>query len=215
MAYFPMFVEISNKKCLIVGGGKIALHKAQVMSDFGAIVYVIAPKIINEIKAMTDVTCYETKIQLQDIENYDIVIAATDDKTLDHSISAFCKEKKIPVNAVDNIEDCSFIFPAYIKQKDVIAAFSSGGKCPVISQYLKEEMQKNMPCYIGDIANCIGNIREDVKARACTEQRKEIYKTILETGIEMQGVPDKTEIEDIIERTIDNATIKQPSKNIY
>lgn len=94
MAYFPMFVEISNKKCLIVGGGKIALHKAQVMSDFGAIVYVIAPKIINEIKAMTDVTCYEATIRLQDIESYDIVIAATDDKTLDHSISVFCKEKK-------------------------------------------------------------------------------------------------------------------------
>ncbi len=208
MAYFPMFIEINQKKCLIVGGGKVALRKAQVMSDFGAAVYVIAPIIIQEIKALADVTYYEIEIQLQDIKDYDIVIAATDDKILDHSISVFCKEKKIPINSVDNIEDCSFIFPAYIKQKDVVAAFSSGGKSPVISQYLKEEMQKNMPCFIGDIADCIGNIRGDVKTRACIELRKDIYKNILETGIKLHCVPDMTEIEDIIERTINNATIK-------
>lgn len=216
MAYFPMFVDISQKKCLIVGGGKVALRKAKAMSYFDAAVYVIAANIIQEIKDIKAITWYEKEIQLEDIDSYDIVIAATDNKMLNHSIYTVCKEKKIPINSVDNIENCTFIFPAYIKQKDVVAAFSSGGKCPVVSQYLKEEMEKIMPCCIGDIAGYIGDIREDIKNRAITEPiKKEIYREILELCIKTDGVPQKAVAEEIIERKINNAATKQQGKNIY
>lgn len=216
MAYFPMFVEINRKKCLIAGGGRVALRKAKVMSGFGAEVYVVAPEIIQQIRDMDSVTCYETQIQLEYIADYDIVIAATDNKTLNHDIYTVCMEKKIPVNTVDDIENCSFIFPAYIRQKDVVAAFSSGGKCPVVSQYLKEEMEKSMPCCIGDIAGYIGTVRENIKGMEIPEPiKKEIYKEILKLGIETNSVPQKAAAEYIIERKINNATTKQQGKIIY
>lgn len=219
MSYFPMFVDISQKKCLIAGGGSVALRKAEAMSSFDAAVYVIAPNIIQEIKDMKTVTWYEKEIQLEDIRNYDIVIIATNDSTLNHSISKLCKEKKIPVNSVDNTQDCSFIFPAYIKKGDVVAAFSSGGQCPVVAQYLKEEMEKIMPCHIGEISKYIGSIRENIKNCDITGTvKKEIYKEILEYCIEIDGVPQKAAVEniqDIIERKIHNATTEQSSKDIY
>lgn len=203
MAYFPMFIDISQKKCLIVGGGKVALRKASVMSSFGAVVYVVAPKIIKEIKDIENIKCYEMEIQLEDIGKYDIVIAATDNKTLNHNIFTVCNEKKIPINSVDNIDNCSFIFPSYIKQKDVITAFSSGGKCPVVSQYLKEEMEKIIPCCIGDITEYIGSIREEIKKLDVTKSvKKEIYKDILDLGIKVNGIPPKMEVDNIIENNL-------------
>lgn len=208
MAYFPMFVDVGKKKCLIVGGGEVALRKAKAMLSFDAVVYVLAPTIIKEIKDIQSITCYETEVQLEDVENYDIVITATDDEVLNHSISTLCKEKKIPINSVDNIKDCSFIFPAYIIQNDVVAAFSSGGKCPVVSQYLKQEMGKIIPHCIGDINKYMGDIREDIKNRTDTESvRKKIYREILELGIQMQGVPESRAVENIIEKNIDSTTV--------
>ncbi len=203
MSYFPMFVDISQKKCLIAGGGSVALRKAEAMSSFDATVYVIAPNIIKEIKDMETVTWYEKEIQLEDIQNYDIVIIATNDKVLNHSISKLCKEKNIPVNSVDNTKDCSFIFPAYIKKGDVVAAFSSGGQCPVVAQYLKEEMEKIMPCRIGEISKYIGSIRENIKnCGIAGNVKKEIYKEILKYCLEIDDIPQKAaeDIEDIIER---------------
>jgi len=205
MAYFPAFIEIENKKCLIAGGGKVALRKARVLCDFGADVCVMAPDIMQEIKEIEAVACCETEASIEDIEGYDIVIAATGNSVLDHNIAMECKKKRILVNSAGNASDCSFIFPAYTRQKDVVAAFSSGGQSPVVAQYLKEEMEKAMPGCIGDIACCIGNIRKYIKKMACTwHVKKEIYNEILKRGIKEQKVPCRQEIEDIIDSFINN-----------
>ena len=67
----------------------------------------------------------------------EMVIDATDDNALNHEIAEYCKAKDSMVNAVDQKADCSFIFPSYIKEKNLVAAFSSGGNSPVLTQYLK------------------------------------------------------------------------------
>ncbi len=72
----------------------------------------------------------------KDFNEADFVIAATDDQKTNHEISHM-QRKKIPVNAVDQKEDCGFIFPSYVKEGEVVAAFSSGGQSPLITQYLK------------------------------------------------------------------------------
>ena len=136
MAYFPLFINIKNKPCLVAGGGKVAMRKARVLLDFGAQVFVIAPVIEKGIKRMKEITVMEREFLLEDIDDKTLVVAATDDAAENHRIAELCKERGILVNAVDRIEDCSFIFPAYVKQKDVVAAFSSSGKSPVLTQYL-------------------------------------------------------------------------------
>lgn len=196
MAYFPMFVELENKKCLIVGGGKVALRKVMVLQDFGAIIEVVAEDICGEIKEIcsqnTHITYRENAFLENDLDEIFLVVAATDDTVLNHEISVSCKKRGIYVNAVDQTEDCGFIFPSYIRQGNVVGAFSSGGQSPVITQYLKNAGKEYLTPFIGELADFLGSIRSEVKMQVLEEEkRKEIYRGLLQQALATAKIPER------------------------
>ena len=194
MAYFPMFVQLKKKKCLVIGGGKIALRKIEVLKDFEADITVIAPEMITQIRQIDQICRIFRTFMEKDFNEADFVIAATDDQKTNHEISQICRRKKIPVNAVDQKEDCSFIFPSYVKEGEVVAAFSSGGQSPLITQYLKE---------IGQLAQILGSLRKLAKSCIATEQeRKAFYKELLQIGLEDIDSLEEQRINEIIQKYI-------------
>lgn len=200
MAYFPMFIELKDRCCLVAGGGRIALRKVEVLRDFGAKITVTAPSILPEIMEMKDIVCLKKNFEKSDLEGLELVVAATDDQEENHRISLACREKKIWVNAVDQKEDCSFIFPAYLKEGEVVAAFSSGGQSPVIAQYLKAQMRPYMTSLLGELAEALGDLREELRNLNLESVRKSIYQEILENGLEKGAVLSKEEINEIFEK---------------
>ncbi|MGN1267085.1 MAG: bifunctional precorrin-2 dehydrogenase/sirohydrochlorin ferrochelatase [Dorea sp.] len=201
MSYFPMFVEIKNCPCLVVGGGAVAFRKIEVLREFGAKVTVVSPEIMQSIKEMEDIFCKERAFQLSDIHNMKLVVATTGDKALNHMIAEACKEQKIPVNIVDQIEDCSFIFPSYLKQGEVVAAFGSGGQSPVITQYLKEQARPFMTKDLGELAESMGAIRQIVKETVPFEKRRECYQEILDLWVDENKVPSQEEMARILTKS--------------
>lgn len=200
MSYFPMFIDLKGKECLVVGGGAIAFRKIQVLGEFGATVTVVAPEMISEIDTMNEIRVLKREFQMEDIKEKDLVVAATPNKKLNHRISKECREKKIPINAVDQQEDCTFIFPSYIKQGEVIGAFSSSGQSPVITQYLKEAFRPVLNEYVAELAQCLGGIREEVKQRIQPEsKRKTFYENILNQSLEEGHFPEHEKLEQIID----------------
>ena len=184
MAYFPMFVQLKNKKCLVIGGGRIALRKIEVLKDFEADVTVIAPEMIPQIRQIDKIRRIFRTFMEEDFKEAELVVAATNDSKVNSEISKICMQKKIPVNAVDQKEDCSFIFPSYVKEGEVVAAFSSGGQSPMITQYLKEKIKPNLTEELGQIAQILGSLRAFAKSCIATEQqRKEFYKELLQIGL--------------------------------
>ena len=123
MAYFPMFVQLKNKKCLVIGGGRIALRKIEVLKDFEADVTVIAPEMIPQIRQIDKIRRIFRTFMEEDFKEAELVVAATNDQKVNSEISKICMQRKIPVNAVDQKEDCSFIFPSYVKEGEVVDAF--------------------------------------------------------------------------------------------
>ncbi len=205
MAYFPMFLDINGADCLIVGGGQVALRKVKVLKDFGARLFVVAPVICNDIRLMSqelkDVFVFERQAVDEDFCNKILVVAATDDKEINHRISRKAKELNIPVNAVDQTEDCTFIFPSYHREKNVVAAYSSGGNSPVITQYLRDEGKKTLTDFVGDMAEFMGELRPYIKEHTDSESvRKNIYREIFELGMKNKRLPDKIQIEEILEK---------------
>ena len=179
MAYFPMYVEIENRPCLIVGGGEVALRKVRVLKEFGAEITVVAEHILPEIADM-QVNVIERTFVSKDMTDYALVVAATNDAAENHRIAELAKERKIPVNAVDAKEDCTFLFPSYIKEQNLVGAFSSGGNSPVLTQYLKKRAEEVLTEELGEINEYMGSIREIVKKRVRTEkQRKRVYDAVL------------------------------------
>lgn len=200
MAYFPMFVDMTERECLIVGGGNVAYRKVMVMLDFGAKVTVVAEDICDELRKFTiddtankenRITFIKRRFERKDCDGMEMVIAATDDNALNHEIAEYCKAKGIMVNAVDQKADCSFIFPSYIKEKNLVAAFSSSGNSPVLTQYLKGKEQEILTPFLGELNEYMGQIREKVIAEYDTEaERKRVFKEILCAAIDNGRIPE-------------------------
>lgn len=207
MAYFPMFVDMTERECLIVGGGNVAYRKVMVMLDFGAKVTVVAEDICDELRkliagdranngwfssdAADRITIIKRKFEQKDCDGMEMVIAATDDNALNHEIAEYCKAKGIMVNAVDQKADCSFIFPSYIKEKNLVAAFSSSGNSPVLTQYLKGKEKEILTPFLGELNEYMGHIREKVIAEYDTEaERKRVFKEILCAAIDNGRIPE-------------------------
>ena len=203
MAYFPMFVQLKNKKCLVIGGGRIALRKIEVLKDFEADVTVIAPEMIPQIRQIDKIRRIFRTFMEEDFKEAELVVAATNDPKVNSEISKICMQRKIPVNAVDQKEDCSFIFPSYVKEGEVVAAFSSGGQSPMITQYLKEKIKPNLTEELGQIAQILGSLRAFAKSCIATEQeRKAFYKELLQIGLEDIDSLEEQRINEIIQKYI-------------
>lgn len=202
MAYFPLFISINKVPCLVVGGGMVALRKIRVLLDFGAEVTVVATRFLGEIVEMDHkVKRVEKSYEPEDLNGYSLVIAATNDKNLNHRISQDCRDKGIFVNAVDQQEDCDFILPAYLRAGDVVAAFSSGGNSPVVTQYLKEKNRDFVTKNLGEITEYLGSIREKVKAEISGEsRRKQVYLELLEYWKRTGEIPPDSQFECMIQK---------------
>ena len=204
MAYFPMFVEIEDRPCLVAGGGMVALRKVEKLLEFQARVTVIAPKIIPKLKELAAASggrlcLIQREFVAEDVRDCFLVIAATDDHVLNHQIAEAARAAGIPVNAVDQKEDCSFMFSSMVKKGDLVAAFSSSGKSPIVTQYLKAQMEEQMTDYLGQVNDLLGRYRSVVKARFETEaERKEAFRRIFELCMEGDKLPADSLIEQIV-----------------
>ena len=163
MAYFPMFIELKNMPCLVIGGGAVAVRKVQVLKEFEAEVTVLSEQFVPALEERTDIVKIKKSFERSDLSGFFLVVAATDDVILNRSISEECKKRNIFVNVVDQQEDCGFIFPSYLKRGEVVAAFSSGGKSPALAKRLKQIMEENIPEETEDAAEFLGRLRERVK----------------------------------------------------
>lgn len=183
MSYFPLFVELEGEHCLVVGGGRIALQKINALKEFGAQITAVSEAFLPELEAAEGVIRLKRSFLPEDVKGKRLVVTATDDALLNHRISLLCQKERILVNAVDQAKDCSFLFPAYIKEGEVVAAFSSGGRSPVVAQYLKEQTRPVLTKLIGELAAQLGSLREDVKRRVEKEERKAVYQKLLHKGL--------------------------------
>ena len=119
------------------------------------------------------------------------MVASTDDKSLNQDLSENCKNLGIMVNAVDQKDDCSFIFSSYIKEKNLVAAFSSGGNSPALTQYLKSEEKDILTPFLGELNEFMGSIREKVLKEYDTEaERKKAFEAIINSAVKEKKLPD-------------------------
>ncbi len=143
--YFPMFVNLTEKRVLIAGGGKIALRRARTLLRFGASVHVTAPKLCRELEEMEGeglITTEHRPYQTGDVEGYDLVLAATDDRTVNRKIWEECRERKIMVNVSDDKALCDFYFPSVVMTEDAVIGINSGGDDPAGTKTLRAKIEE-------------------------------------------------------------------------
>ena len=130
MAYFPLYTDIRGFKILMVGGGNIALRRLKTLQMFHEHITVISPSVCKEIEDIAlegFVTWISRSYIPGDLKNFDMVLAATDDREVNHTVFLEARREKIPVNISDCKEECSFYFPSVIKDGDIVIGVTSGG----------------------------------------------------------------------------------------
>ncbi|MBZ1391380.1 siroheme synthase CysG [Psychrobacter pacificensis] len=171
MNTFPLFFKLEGRKVLIVGGGEVALRKADLLSRAGACITILAPDISHEIRELLSDNKHEL-IEKNYHKSYmsgaRVIIAATDDETLNHEIHADATELNIPVNVVDTPPLCDFIFPAIIDRNPIVIGISSNGKAPVLARLLRARLETLIPQGYGKLAKLAGDFRSEVKSKIPT-----------------------------------------------
>jgi len=184
MKYLPIYLNINNRVCLVVGAGAIAVRKVELLLKADASVRVVAKNYCESMTALQQQYGFESSVRgfkESDIENVELVIAATNDQALNAHISSLTKSRHIPVNVVDNPELCSFIMPSMLDRDPVQIAISTGGASPVLARMLRSQLESTIPAAYGELARMVDSFRDQVKqAFPNVEERRGFWESVLE-----------------------------------
>lgn len=183
MDYFPIFLDLKNRLCLLVGGGEVATRKGRMLAKAGARLRVVAPEVSAELR---ELVAKGGELLLREYETADLndcvlAIAATDDEPLNARISADAQARKLPVNVVDSPALCSYITPAIIDRSPLVVAISSGGEAPVLARLIRAKLEALIPASYGRLAQLASRWRERVKLRfGDGDSRRKFWEKILQ-----------------------------------
>lgn len=166
MDYLPLHFDLRDQHCLLVGGGQVALRKANLLISAGARLTVIAPQIdpafMDKLSVgMHTIVCRE--FMTEDVKGQSLVVSATSDRVVNQHVSETCHEQGIPVNVVDNPDLCSVIFPAIIDRSPVVVSVSTGGQSPVLTSDLRRRIEALIPEGVVRLARYLGGRRQRLK----------------------------------------------------
>ncbi|MDH3446833.1 MAG: siroheme synthase CysG [Gammaproteobacteria bacterium] len=183
MKFLPVFYNISERRCLVVGGGAIAARKAELLLRANGRVRVVASEVGDRVREMASdgrLEFEQREFLLQDLHDVVCVIAATDDADVNAKISNLAQSRNIPVNVVDNPDLCSFIMPSMIDRDPVQIAISTGGVSPVLARMLRAKLESCIPGAYGELAKLADENREAVKrALPDVDSRRRFWESIL------------------------------------
>lgn len=196
MPYFPMFIDLTGQPCLIVGGGTVAARKAEKLRPYSPDLRVVAPEFVSRFEGCT---LLRRPYIPGDEEGMVLVIAATDDPDLNHTISAACRAKNIPVNVVDDKEYCTFLFPCLVQEGELSVGISTGGASPTAAVWLKHQIANLIPTGFDEILTFLEKLRPRIKTRYPDERaRSATFAALFQACIQAGRPLTEAELEDLL-----------------
>ena len=187
MNFLPIFLDLKKRSCAVIGGGEVASRKVTLLLEAGAQVTVYAPTVGETIRRWTadgKVRHVEREFRPEMLDGCALVIAATDDKSVNRQVSDAAKARNIPVNVVDQPDLCTFIMPSIVDRSPVIVAVSTGGASPVLARLIRARLETLIPAGYGRLARLVASFRDKVKQRFThSSRRRQFWEEILQGRI--------------------------------
>ena len=180
MSFFPMYMDMQNLKVLLVGGGYIATEKLEKLINFTKNITVITIDIEDDAQNIIEensLTLKQRAYKTGDINDFDIVIVATDTVELHKEIYEESRDKRVLVNSVDNTDYCDFIFPSYVQKGDLTIAFSTGGSSPAFAKHIRRHFEKIIPNTVGEFLQKMKSLRSEIPKG---KERMKYFDTMVE-----------------------------------
>jgi precorrin-2 dehydrogenase/sirohydrochlorin ferrochelatase len=167
-SYYPAFLNIRGKKCVVVGGGQVALRKVQGLLDAGADIRVISPDLCPELNRLAEageIAAEKKLFQPGDLEGALIVVAATHNNDINLEVAREAREKGILVNLVDDPANSSFIVPSCLRRGDVTIAVSTSGRSPALARKIRTRLEKDWGDEYAALALLIEEVRREIRSQ--------------------------------------------------
>ncbi len=187
MNYYPIYLNVANRRCVVVGGGDVAERKVQRLLECGAHVVVIGRTLTPALETMIQgglIDRIDGDYDEAHLHDAFLVIGATDREEVNARISEDARNKGVMVNIVDDPEKCDFILPSLLQRGDLTVAISTGGKSPALAKKMREELEGLYgPEYLV-LLKLLGAIREKIKARgASPDDNKRLFEALVNSDI--------------------------------
>jgi uroporphyrin-III C-methyltransferase/precorrin-2 dehydrogenase/sirohydrochlorin ferrochelatase len=182
MQYLPLFLQLRSQPVLVVGGGRVATRKVDLLRRSGAQVTVVAPELGEELHKLASgggIQHIPARFADAHLDGATLVIAATNDPTVNSAVSAAARARRIPVNVVDAPALSTFIFPAIVDRSPIIVAVGSGGESPVLARRVREQIESVLPERLGALARFMGERRKAVQHALGMLARRPFWERIV------------------------------------
>jgi len=187
MSYYPIAVDLQDKKVVVVGGGTVAKRKIDALLQCGADVYIISRELKPGLRRLLEegkVKLIGQKLIKAYLKDAFLIIASTDDSALNLKVSAFAKKMGIPVNVVDQPADSDFIVPSVIRRGDLLIAVSTSGKSPALAKRIRERLGRQFGNEYRDFLIMMGRLRNEILLRRLSqEENSRIFHQLVNSTI--------------------------------
>lgn len=185
--YYPVFLDIRDKKIIVVGGGEVALRKTEAILECGGKVTLISPVLndnLTDLNRRRKIRVTKREYRKGDIDKSYLVIAATDNNELNVEISKEAKKKNIPVNVVDLPQNCDFIIPSTIRRGNLVIAISTEGTSPALARKIRQELEETFGDHYAEFLKEMKKIRGQIINKISDiKKRKEIFEKLVNSDI--------------------------------
>ena len=179
--FYPVYLDISGKRCVIVGGGKVAYRKACSLQDAGADVIVVSPDVCSDMARRNGITVIKKNYEEGFIDDAFLVIAATDNQGVNRKIAIDAEKRNMLVNVVDCPELCSFTVPSTINRGDLCISVSTGGASPALAKNIRRKLEEIFGSEYEEYINlltkmralALSEIKDDLKRRKILQRLAE------------------------------------------
>lgn len=219
MRYLPIWLDVKNKPCLIVGGGEVASRKSEMLIKAGARLTVVSPKLGVNMQTAVDagtVKHIHRTFEPDDVLGMRLVIAATEIADVNQHIYACAQAHSILVNVVDTPDQCDFVNGAVVERDDITIAISSGGRAPVLARVLKAKLETVIPSAYGKLAGLASKYRDTVKASLHFSARRGFWERVFDGPIAEASLSGQNELaERLLQEHIASEQNGNPKGEVY
>jgi precorrin-2 dehydrogenase/sirohydrochlorin ferrochelatase len=163
--HYPANLLLSGRRCLVVGGGRVAAQKVSGLLEAEALVHVIAPEVDEAIATRPGVTVERRAYRDGDVTGHRLVIAATNDPEVNHAVADAADAADIWVNVADDPDHCTFTLPSRIRRGPVLVTFSTGGTSPALATWLRRRFEGEIGPEYEVLAALLAEARDELRAK--------------------------------------------------
>jgi precorrin-2 dehydrogenase len=181
--YYMACIDVTGRNCLVVGGGRVAEEKVQGLLDCGADVTVVAPDVEEAVWALPVHVLARPFVE-SDVVGRFLVIAATNDRSVNRLVSRVAEERQTLCNVADDPELCNFILPALVRRDPIVVGVSTGGASPALAQRLRDDIGDLVGPEHVELAERLASLRPWAKSELGTyEERRDYFQRLVEEAL--------------------------------